>query len=108
MIQMTRHINADWKSHVGETGVTCYTCHRGQPVPNNIWFSEPTRGQTDGLVGNPGGQNSPSTLAGLASLPYDPFTPFLTKDEATSGWCRASRCPTPTAPRSSRPSGPTP
>ena len=82
MIQMTRHTNADWKSHVGETGVTCWTCHRGQPVPNNIWFSEPTRGQTDGLVGNPGGQNSPSTLAGLASLPYDPFTPFLTKDEA--------------------------
>ena len=33
MIEMTRHINADWQKHVGETGVTCFTCHRGQPVP---------------------------------------------------------------------------
>ena len=33
MLQMTQHINADWKPHVGATGVTCYTCHRGKPVP---------------------------------------------------------------------------
>ena len=26
---MVRHINTDWKTHVAETGVTCYTCHRG-------------------------------------------------------------------------------
>jgi len=32
MLQMTRHINKDWKEHVASTGVTCYTCHRGQPV----------------------------------------------------------------------------
>jgi photosynthetic reaction center cytochrome c subunit len=25
MLQMTRHINVDWKDHVGATGVTCYT-----------------------------------------------------------------------------------
>ena len=30
MIQMTQHINADWKPHVAATGVTCYTCHRGK------------------------------------------------------------------------------
>jgi photosynthetic reaction center cytochrome c subunit len=99
MIQMTRHTNADWKSHVGETGVTCYTCHRGQPVPNNIWFNEPTRGRPEGLVGNPGGQNSPATSAGLSSLPYDPFTPFLTKDEANIRV--ASREPLPNTNRSS-------
>ena len=29
MLQMTRDINANWKKHVGATGVTCYTCHRG-------------------------------------------------------------------------------
>ena len=39
------HINADWKRHVAATGVTCYTCHRGQPVPANIWFSNTNRNQ---------------------------------------------------------------
>jgi photosynthetic reaction center cytochrome c subunit len=38
MLQMTRHINSQYASHVGTTGVTCYTCHRGKPVPNGIWF----------------------------------------------------------------------
>jgi photosynthetic reaction center cytochrome c subunit len=33
MLEMTQHINADWKTHVAGTGVTCYTCHRGNPVP---------------------------------------------------------------------------
>jgi len=36
MLQMTKHLNTDWKDHVAETGVTCYTCHRGQPVPTKI------------------------------------------------------------------------
>ena len=34
MIEMTRRINTDWKKHVGDTGVTCWTCHRGQAVPS--------------------------------------------------------------------------
>ncbi len=38
MLRMTRHINADWSNHVAGAGVTCYTCHRGQPVPAEIWF----------------------------------------------------------------------
>lgn len=46
MLQMTRHINADWKAHVQQTGVTCYTCHRGQPVPANIWFTAPPMATT--------------------------------------------------------------
>ena len=33
MLQMTRDINVNWQPHVAATGVTCYTCHRGQPVP---------------------------------------------------------------------------
>ncbi|MEP6780694.1 MAG: photosynthetic reaction center cytochrome PufC [Gemmatimonadaceae bacterium] len=33
MIQMTRHINNDYKAHVQGTGATCYTCHRGNTVP---------------------------------------------------------------------------
>ncbi len=38
MLQMTRHLNTDWANHVAGAGVTCYTCHRGQPVPAEIWF----------------------------------------------------------------------
>ena len=29
MIQMTMAINSDWKDHVQNVGVTCFTCHRG-------------------------------------------------------------------------------
>ena len=37
MLQMTQYINSSWKEkHVHEAGVTCYTCHRGNPVPANI------------------------------------------------------------------------
>lgn len=38
MLRMTRAINGDWTSHVGQTGATCWTCHRGQPVPEEVWF----------------------------------------------------------------------
>jgi hypothetical protein len=33
MLQMVQHVNNDWKPHVGQAGITCYTCHRGQPLP---------------------------------------------------------------------------
>lgn len=81
MLQMTRHINADWKTHVQGTGVTCHTCHRGQPVPANIWFADPGRPHSAGLAGNPAGQNGPGTAVGMASLPNDPYTPFLQDDQ---------------------------
>jgi photosynthetic reaction center cytochrome c subunit len=38
MIQMTRTINGSWSQHVANTGVTCYTCHRGKPLPPGLWF----------------------------------------------------------------------
>ncbi len=81
MIQMTQFVNAEWKPHVQETGVTCYTCHRGNNVPNNIWFNDPgpTRG-TGGVLETATGQNIAAGSVGNASLPYDPFTPFLEKD----------------------------
>ena len=41
MLRMTRHLNSDWSNHVAAAGVTCYTCHRGQPVPAEIWFPSP-------------------------------------------------------------------
>ena len=39
MIEMTRRINTSWKPHVAATGVTCWTCHRGQAVPSGDWFN---------------------------------------------------------------------
>ena len=77
MLQMTQRINADWKSHVAQTGVTCYTCHRGQPVPSYVWFKNPGPESAMGTLGGHAGKNSPSEAGGLASLPIDPFTPFL-------------------------------
>jgi photosynthetic reaction center cytochrome c subunit len=77
MIEMTQHINADWKPHVAETGVTCYTCHRGKPVPAAGVVRSPSRQAGAGFIGNRAGQNQPGDPVGLASLPYDPFTPYL-------------------------------
>jgi photosynthetic reaction center cytochrome c subunit len=80
MLQMVRHINADWKTHVAATGVTCYTCHRGQPVPANIWFNNPGPVQAGGYAQTPAGKNHPTEVAGSSSLPFDPFTPYLEHD----------------------------
>ena len=77
MIQMVRHINADWQTHVGGTGVTCYTCHRGNPVPQYVWFNNPGPMQSMGALGNRAGQNAPTLSPGMSSLPYDPFSPFF-------------------------------
>ena len=71
MLQMTRHINADWKSHVANTGVTCYTCHRGNPVPSYVWFNE--NGPASGMA-------VVAPNAGGTGLPNNAFSPFL--DEA--------------------------
>ena len=38
MLQMVRHVNHDWRPHVGNTGITCYTCHRGSPAPHALWW----------------------------------------------------------------------
>jgi photosynthetic reaction center cytochrome c subunit len=81
MIQMTLHLNGDWQNHVKSTGVTCYTCHRGQPVPANLWFDPPPDPMASRMVGNSAGQNHPSNAAGISSLPVDPFRPFLLEDE---------------------------
>lgn len=77
MLQMTRHINGDWKAHVGETGVTCYTCHRGNPVPQGLWLQGADEARATGMLGNDAGQNKPAALVGLTSLPADPFSAFL-------------------------------
>lgn len=78
MLQMTQHLNSDWKAnHTGGAGVTCYTCHRGQPVPANIWFTNPGPNHTSGFVSRNNGQNMAAPSVGLASLPYDTLTEYL-------------------------------
>ncbi len=80
MFQMTKHINQNWTQHVAQTGVTCYTCHRGRPVPGQVWFRQST-GIPKGLVGYDAGQNHPARSAGLTSLPLDPFSEQLDTPE---------------------------
>ncbi|GAA0577502.1 hypothetical protein GCM10009416_15070 [Craurococcus roseus] len=79
MMQMTKHINEHWTSHVGQAGVTCYTCHRGNPVPLNVWSQTPTpdpsRGR--GFTADPASQNLASPVVGMSSLPYDIFGPYF-------------------------------
>jgi photosynthetic reaction center cytochrome c subunit len=77
MVQMTQKINADWQPHVAATGVTCYTCHRGQPVPSNVWFAPAPQKHATRMLGDKAGQNTPAESVKLASLPYDPFGPYL-------------------------------
>jgi photosynthetic reaction center cytochrome c subunit len=81
MLQMTRDINMNWKQHVAQTGVTCYTCHRGKNVPQEVWFIDPGPKAAKGLAADRAGQNIPAPQAALASLPWDPFTPFLLNNE---------------------------
>ncbi len=38
MLAMTQAVNSEWTGHVQQTGVTCYTCHRGNQVPTGTWF----------------------------------------------------------------------
>ncbi|WP_084383271.1 photosynthetic reaction center cytochrome PufC [Hydrogenophaga flava] len=77
MVKMTQTINSDWKNHVSTTGVTCFTCHRGQPVPKFVWFKPPVQDKGADFIGNKMAQNTPASSVKLASLPYDPFTPYL-------------------------------
>ncbi|MCA3014551.1 MAG: photosynthetic reaction center cytochrome c subunit [Myxococcaceae bacterium] len=76
MLQMTMHINQDWQAHVKGTGVTCYTCHRGNPVPATIWFDTDAP-RNDDFGGNNDYQNVPSGRVATASLPHNGYEVFL-------------------------------
>lgn len=81
MLQMTREVNMNWTQHVAQTGVTCFTCHRGKNVPQEIWFVDPGPPGMRGLTADRAGQNAPARAAGLASLPWEAFKPFLLENE---------------------------
>ena len=103
MLQMVQHMNATWTDHVGNVGVTCYTCHRGHPVPQNVWFvsAEPPFGP--GMLGGRRGQNAPGTLVGKTAMPGDPFSDYLLGDanirvQGTSALRRSDQPVDPTRP----------
>ncbi|MEM9457980.1 MAG: photosynthetic reaction center cytochrome PufC [Myxococcota bacterium] len=81
MLQMTMHINENWQRHVQNTGVTCYTCHRGQPVPRYIWFQQPQNKLLDRMLGYAAQQNNPLGARSRASLPTTSFQTFLLDDQ---------------------------
>jgi photosynthetic reaction center cytochrome c subunit len=82
MIQMTQAINEGWDGHVNanaEVGVTCYTCHRGQNVPSEIWFNiAPVNEAAGGWSAN---QNRATSLSQSTSLPSDALEKYLLDGE---------------------------
>jgi photosynthetic reaction center cytochrome c subunit len=81
MLQMTIAINTNYQSHVSNVGVTCYTCHRGQNNPSQVWFTGVTPGSGPGLAEVNMGAGLPTASADGSSLPSDPFTPFLLNND---------------------------
>jgi len=81
MILMTQRVNTQWQNHVAQTGVTCYTCHRGNNIPQNVWFKDPAQKVGNGMLGNKNGQNTPVEGSGYASLPNNTFASYLLNNE---------------------------
>jgi len=77
MIQMTRHINTDEKAHVGATGVVCYTCHRGNPVPAYVFYDGAGWPQAGGFATSNYGMGHPDSVNGSTALTQDPYTPLF-------------------------------
>ncbi|MHA7874932.1 photosynthetic reaction center cytochrome PufC [Roseivivax sp.] len=82
MIQMTQNINEFWAGHVNaneEVGVNCYTCHRGQNVPSEIWFKLTPLGDT--MEGWGAVQNRVTPVSQFTSLPSDALEKYLLDGE---------------------------
>jgi photosynthetic reaction center cytochrome c subunit len=83
MIQQTLAINSQWKPHfslsqnvaIGAAGVTCYTCHRGKPVPVNTWSDPLPESRT--ITNNKHYQNTPLKMTGWSSLPFNAQAHFF-------------------------------
>ncbi|MFB0613040.1 photosynthetic reaction center cytochrome PufC [Aurantiacibacter poecillastricola] len=76
MIQMTQAANANWTDHVGNTGVTCWTCHRGNNIPEAHW-SLPADVASRSIIGNRSGQNEPTSNTAWSSLPQGAVARYL-------------------------------
>jgi photosynthetic reaction center cytochrome c subunit len=76
MIQMTQTINSQWSPHVKQTGVTCYTCHRGNAVPTNKWAMSGAK-NPNSILGNRYGMNELTADAAYSDLPTSGFADYL-------------------------------
>ncbi|MBF9029304.1 photosynthetic reaction center cytochrome c subunit [Rhodobacterales bacterium HKCCE3408] len=82
MIEMTQNLNENWSAHVNanaEVGVTCYSCHRGQAVPNNIWFR--VGDVNEAADGWPAIQNRVTMTSNFTSLPSTYLEQYLLANE---------------------------
>ncbi len=81
MLLMTRAINVNWKPHVADTGVTCYTCHRGKPVPTEVWSKNPGGPHAGGMAAQNLMVGHPSKAGGSTAMHLDPFSLYLKGNE---------------------------
>ena len=77
MIQMNQAINVDWGDHVGDVGVTCYTCHRGQHIPANYWYDD----QEPKPFGNMSRHGGVGQFVGNTSMPQNALMDYLLEDK---------------------------
>lgn len=79
MIQMTQNLNENWAGHVnvnGDAGVNCYTCHRGEAVPSDVWFNvTPVNENVGGWAAD---QNRATSMSSSTSLPSTALEVYLT------------------------------
>ena len=82
MIQMTQLINEEYEGHVAPAGVNCYTCHRGEAIPSDIWFKRsPVLQNVSSWSAN---QNFATLQSSSTSLPTDALEQYLLGDETIS------------------------
>ena len=79
MLQMTRHLNTDWAGHMAGAGVTCYSCHRGQPVPAGTWFPDAPAPQRRFVARQENWQESANTVRGF--FPDNGFAEYFLDDQ---------------------------
>lgn len=82
MLEMTLRINTDWQPHVKETGVTCYTCHRGQAVPAEVWFDQPRPRSAGGATPEAEGHNYANPVTALSAIDNNVLVRYLLGNES--------------------------
>ena len=79
MLQMTRHLNSAWSNHVAAAGMTCYTCHRGQPVPGQAWFPDAPKPEREMVGYQDNWQESADTVRKF--FPDNGFAEYFLDDQ---------------------------